>query len=219
MANTRAHWGPYGWKTLHSVAALYPDAPSVTDKGHMRNWMESFASTITCPTCQVHFKDMLHAFGAQTDIYASRHALFWFSIKVHNMVNARMGKGQIVRYADAYEAYKAKDELATRQYYYRYISQVAVMEQGVDGMVVSKRVGQMSRLDAQLFQSWFKSTDWNATGIAQLLLVQPDVTCNVPLEAVAQFNAVKSNSVLPGAGQATGGRWSLTMLRKSILRR
>ena len=213
MSGTRNHWGPYGWKTLHSVAALYPDEPTLQDKQLARTWLDNYTSTITCPFCREHFTGVLETYRRSNDILANRHNFFWFTIKAHNTANAQLNKPQIVRYADAYAGFKAKDESGVRDYYYRYIGQVAVMEEGVDGFVQAHKAEDMMKVDRQVFRLWFQRTNWDTNGIARVIAATPELTVDVPKAAVA---AAKPPSMSLFGGFSTSGGWSLSMLNQHV---
>lgn len=211
MSGSRDHWGPYGWKTLHSVAILYPDEPSKQDKELMRTWLTNFTATITCPFCKEHFEQVVAAYGKTSDIFANRHNFYWFTIKAHNTANAKLNKSQIVRYADAYAMFKARDETPVRQYYYTYIGQVAVMEQGVDGFLQARKASSMQQADGSVFQAWFRATDWADNSITRVLAANPEVKVDVQLQAPQA-----RTSVLP---TFSGGGWSIGLMNHAIARR
>jgi hypothetical protein len=84
------HWGPIGWATLHSIAALYPDTPSDYEKHMILRWMHAFRDTILCAHCQSHFAMMF-------DSYIQSHPYWWnsrkylseFVFRAHNTVNLK----------------------------------------------------------------------------------------------------------------------------------
>lgn len=88
-----SYWGPLGWGTLHTVAALYPANPSDKEQQLLKNWFESFAACITCPKCQGHFTTMYNEYKhAHPEMYSSRKDLTIFMFRAHNTVNRRLGK-------------------------------------------------------------------------------------------------------------------------------
>ncbi len=84
------YWGPLGWATLHTVSALYPDEPTSAEQSLARQWIQSFADCIACPTCQGHFKTMLDRYGP--DPFVSRREFILFVLRAHNTVNRRLGR-------------------------------------------------------------------------------------------------------------------------------
>lgn len=87
------YWGPLGWATLHSVAALYPDQPTAAEQALANTWLESFAYCITCPTCQNHFQKTIAQYRSKVpNLFSSRREFVLFVLRAHNTVNRRIGK-------------------------------------------------------------------------------------------------------------------------------
>lgn len=86
-------WGPLGWATLHSIAAMYSDSPTELEKVFITRWIESFQRTITCEMCRTHFAALLKEYqSTYPDWNASRTNLVHFALRAHNTVNANIGK-------------------------------------------------------------------------------------------------------------------------------
>ena len=80
-------FGPYFWGALH--LACLGDA----DPQAVRTFVDTFALVIPCASCRVHFSEVLKANPVpQTD---DPIELFNWSVDVHNIVNARIGKETI----------------------------------------------------------------------------------------------------------------------------
>jgi hypothetical protein len=83
-------WGPLGWATLHSVAALYPDEPSELEKTLITKWMDSFRNCIVCTVCKDHFTALLRDYNSLYPNWnASRKDFSLFVLRAHNTVNVR----------------------------------------------------------------------------------------------------------------------------------
>ena len=88
-----SYWGPLGWATLHTVAALYPERPSEEEQSLLRQWITSFGTCITCPSCQGHFLQMVNTYSSRhPNWYTSRAEFTLFMLRAHNTVNRRSGK-------------------------------------------------------------------------------------------------------------------------------
>jgi len=86
-------WGPLGWMTLHSAASLYPDAPTEAERQLMIKWLDLFRDTITCPSCQGHFVELLQNYRAQfPNMLYTRSDFMLFTFRAHNAVNRRLNK-------------------------------------------------------------------------------------------------------------------------------
>jgi hypothetical protein len=83
-------WGPLGWATLHSVAALYPDNPTDLEKSLIIKWFDSFRNCIVCSVCKEHFSALLREYIVLYPNWnASRKDLSLFVLRAHNTVNVR----------------------------------------------------------------------------------------------------------------------------------
>ena len=86
-------WGPLGWMTLHSVSLLYPEVPSQADKEILKRYMTAFRDSISCPSCQSHFKIIFQNYTASHPEWNSnRFQFFLFVVRAHNTVNKRLNK-------------------------------------------------------------------------------------------------------------------------------
>jgi hypothetical protein len=102
------YWGPLGWMTLHSISLNYPDNPLIEDKQILLRFMNNFTESITCPSCQSHFKTIFQSYiGLFPDWNASKHNLFIFIARAHNTVNKRLDKPLIRTVSDCLETIKA----------------------------------------------------------------------------------------------------------------
>ena len=74
-------WGPNLWGTLHLLCLAGTITP---------NFVQEFAKVIPCPMCAGHFADVLK----ENPLPDSDDplVLFRWSVHVHNLVNARIGK-------------------------------------------------------------------------------------------------------------------------------
>jgi len=88
-----SHWGPLGWMTLHSISACYPDEPKASDKRILNEFMNAFAATISCPSCNDHFSKMFKTYKTSIPTWSdSKQDLFIAICRMHNTVNARLNK-------------------------------------------------------------------------------------------------------------------------------
>ena len=74
-------WGPNLWGTLHLLCLAGTITP---------NFVQEFAKVIPCPMCAGHFAEVLK----ENPLPESDDplVLFRWSVHVHNLVNARIGK-------------------------------------------------------------------------------------------------------------------------------
>ena len=76
--------GPPLWHTLHNLARAYK--PS-TQKDLMATWLRTTAALMWCEHCAQHFGEMVK----DADLNSAPGFLAW-TVRVHNAVNARLGK-------------------------------------------------------------------------------------------------------------------------------
>ena len=74
-------WGPNLWGTLHLLCLTGTITP---------NFVQEFANVIPCPMCAGHFTELI----IENPLPESDDplVLFRWSVHVHNLVNARIGK-------------------------------------------------------------------------------------------------------------------------------
>ena len=86
-------WGPLGWATLHTIAALYPDFPSQFELELLNRFLASFTNTILCPSCLQHFSEMVELYTRRYPSWKnSRRTVCEFVFRAHNTVNKRTHK-------------------------------------------------------------------------------------------------------------------------------
>lgn len=88
------NWGPYFWGTLHIACLAAPPVLSDEHKAAFRNLIESFTLVLPCPMCQMHFREVLDMYPLDESLNTGAD-LFTWSVTVHNVVNAKIGKPQV----------------------------------------------------------------------------------------------------------------------------
>lgn len=102
------YWGPLGWMTLHSISLNYPDNPSKEDKQILIRFINNFTESITCPSCQSHFRTMFESYiGLFPSWSSSKFDLFVFIARAHNTVNKKLDKPLIRTVAQCLETIKS----------------------------------------------------------------------------------------------------------------
>lgn len=81
------------WDTIHAFAFSYSDRPSAEERRHARQFYEAIAYLFPCQLCREHYSDMIRREGYRVDA-SNRDALSRWSVRIHNAVNARLGKPQ-----------------------------------------------------------------------------------------------------------------------------
>ena len=99
-------WGPHGWIFLHSVTMNYPKNPSNDDKQLYRNFFSSLIIVLPCEKCAYHYKQHIKDDPIEPAL-ENRDKLVRWLIKIHNKVNADLGKPHY-SYEQVIEEYKYK---------------------------------------------------------------------------------------------------------------
>lgn len=85
-------WGPITWTTLHIVTLAYAVAPSAEEQAAARAFVTSLQHLLPCPKCRTHLTALLVELPPDV---SSRDAFFAWAVRLHNAVNARLGKQQM----------------------------------------------------------------------------------------------------------------------------
>ncbi|XP_053688394.1 FAD-linked sulfhydryl oxidase ALR [Sabethes cyaneus] len=83
--------GQYTWGLLHTMAAYFPETPSSEEQSNVRQFFSAFAKVYPCEYCSKDFQSELKKFPPETK---SQHALSQWLCRMHNTVNAKLGKPQ-----------------------------------------------------------------------------------------------------------------------------
>lgn len=154
-------WGPLGWMTLHSVSMLYPEVPSQADKEILKRYMIAFRDSITCPTCESHFRIIFQNYTASHPEWnSSRFQFFLFVVRAHNTVNRRLNKpcpNTVQECLDMYYANtKFNSGLVYRNKYLEYLTRNWAREMTGDGMM---HMGETRHLKRITDEYWNHKTD------------------------------------------------------------
>jgi hypothetical protein len=135
------------------MASLYPDEPTGSEKALMNSWLDLFASTITCPSCQGHFQETLEVYRSRfPGMLESRAAFLMFTFRVHNSVNQRLRKPIYSTVAECFEVLrnnvKTRFSAHYRQAYYAHITRHWKVLQDASGMAALRRIADMNKIEA-----------------------------------------------------------------------
>jgi hypothetical protein len=146
-------WGPLGWATLHSIAALYPDAPSDYEKQLILRWITAFRDTILCPSCQSHFATMFESYiRSHPNWWNSRKDLSEFVFRAHNTVNFRTFRRlysfteSIAELERVFPSAKCSE---VRRLYLVYIRQDWMRNMTMDGISSFSKIKELNMIEAE----------------------------------------------------------------------
>ena len=140
--------------TLHSVASLYPDMPTETERQLMTTWLDLFRDTITCPSCQGHFTELLSNYRAQfPNMLYSRRDFLLFTFRAHNAVNRRIGKPIYSTVQECFNLLRNNVKFnKTVTFRISYVNRITMhwrVFQDASGLTAMKRIHQIKKIEMQ----------------------------------------------------------------------
>lgn len=97
-------WGQYFWVSIHYIALGYPVIPTYDEKAAYKAYFLSLHYVIPCKTCSDHYQTHLKIRPIMEADLESNETLFKWTVDIHNMVNADLGKSRL-SYKDALDMY------------------------------------------------------------------------------------------------------------------
>ena len=175
-------WGPLGWMTLHSVSCLYPENPSEEDKKILTKYLNAFEQSISCPTCQNHFKSMKEMYKRSYPNWLnSRYDFFLFVCRAHNTVNRRIDKPIIPTLSECLKTFQSNVKLTSpaqyRQAYLNYLINNWSREHSGESFMRMAHVSEMKKINEQYWN--LREIDVNTvvfladTDVSQPILQDP----------------------------------------------
>ena len=139
--------------TLHSMASLYPDTPTHSERQLMVSWLDMFAATITCPSCREHFTELLGSYRQKyPNMLDSRANFLLFSFRAHNSVNARISKPVYSTVEQCFEVLRSNTKVRpTTDYRNSYINHIRRFwrtMQDMSGISAIKKIHEMTKIEA-----------------------------------------------------------------------
>lgn len=83
-------WGPYAWYKFHKKPVRYPETPCKCDiKCITQYYYKIFPKYIDCSSCKKEYMRLIEAHPIKAN---SDFELYMWTVKIHNMVNIKLGK-------------------------------------------------------------------------------------------------------------------------------
>lgn len=138
--------------TLHSAASLYPDSPTEAERQLVLRWIELFRDTISCPSCQGHFAEMLADYRSKNPNFLySRREFMLFTFRAHNAVNRRLNKPVYPTVQACFEVLrnnvKFNNTHTFRVAYINHITRHWKMFRDASGMAALKRIMELRKIE------------------------------------------------------------------------
>jgi hypothetical protein len=153
-----AVWGPLGWMTLHSVATIYPESPTQSERDLMGSFLDMFRDTITCVHCKDHFTSMLENYRRTfPNMLESRHEFAMFSFRAHNAVNRRLNKPVQLTVSECMGTLqnniKTRSAREYRNAYFNHIWRYWSTLRDVTGIVALKKIQELKKIEYEYLSS------------------------------------------------------------------
>jgi len=118
----------------------------------MTKWLDLFRDTITCPSCQAHFVELLASYRAQfPNMMYSRTNFLLFTFRAHNSVNQRINKPIYGTVQACFEALrnnvKFNDARSFRITYINHITRHWRVHQDMSGLAAMKKIHEMKKIE------------------------------------------------------------------------
>lgn len=204
-------WGPLGWATLHSVAALYPDIPSENEKALLSRWIESFRRCIVCEKCRTHFTTLItEYFRLYPNWNKSRKDLTLFVMRAHNTVNVRQISKSPLSVEEAIVALKmniSPDRAAAmRQSYIVHIRSEWNRSLTLDGVTAARFIRELIMVETDYWSN--KRFDWDdVESLVKMETIQP-LPSNEPRRVIGNILANHNPSRITFTGPSAKPRFS-----------
>ena len=193
-------WGPLGWATLHTIAALYPDFPSQYELELLNRFLDSFTQTILCPSCLQHFTDMLALYTQRNPGWKnSRRTVCEFVFRAHNTVNQRTHKKMYTLEESIAElrTIMPDDQAAKvkRQQYLVYIRNDWMRNMSLTGISTAPKLKELNTIEEEYWSR--RSFSWSDIQAFGHLNVSP---INEQASVLASGGAVIPRITMPTSG-------------------
>ena len=128
--------------------------PTETERQLMITWLDLFRDTITCPSCQAHFAELLSNYRAQfPNMLYSRRDFLLFTFRAHNAVNKRIGKPVYPTVQACLDVLrnnvKFNKSVTFRISYVNRITMHWRVFQDASGLTAMKRIHQIKKIEVQ----------------------------------------------------------------------
>jgi hypothetical protein len=118
----------------------------------MVRWLDLFRDTITCPSCQGHFSELLAEYRAQfPNMLYTRRDFLLFTFRAHNKVNRRLNKPVYQTVQACFDALRNNVKFNTTQSfritYTNHITRHWRSFQDASGMSAMKKIHEIKKIE------------------------------------------------------------------------
>jgi Mitochondrial sulfhydryl oxidase involved in the biogenesis of cytosolic Fe/S proteins len=119
-------WGKSFWDVMHFITMAYPDNPTEEDKQNITAFVKTLQFVLPCEKCRAHFKSNLITYPLTNEILSSRYNVILWAVNVHNEVNRRTGKPELI-IDDAIKLYSGSNETSEINKKYNYSQIITIV--------------------------------------------------------------------------------------------
>lgn len=189
--------------TLHSVASIYPESPTSSERDLMYSFLDMFRDTITCVHCRDHFTSMLENYRRTfPNMLQSRHEFVMFSFRAHNAVNRRLNKPLQMSVEECMGTLrnniKTRSAKEYRDAYFAHIGRYWSTLRDVSGIVALKKIRELKKIEFEYLAA--RDTNFQVDIRSDVTVLPRDV-----LERDAQ-EVRGTNVALPSSNTRAGFR-------------
>ena len=99
-------WGPPLWHVLHCISFNYPNKPTKADKKNYRRFIMCLKNVLPCKYCRDNLKKNLKTLPLKDEDLKNRTCFSKWVYKLHELINAMLGKKSGLKYCDVRERYE-----------------------------------------------------------------------------------------------------------------
>lgn len=88
-------WGPSVWACVHLMCMGAPATINATQAAHYKAFFDALGHILPCEACQEHYRELLDELRGPLETALGKGDLFEWSVRLHNEVNAALGKPQM----------------------------------------------------------------------------------------------------------------------------
>lgn len=99
-------WGPSLWHFLHTMSFNYPVQPTAEQKKQYKDFIQSLVHILPCKYCRVNLVKNFKTLPLKHADMESRDTFSRYVYKLHELINAMLGKKSNLSYCDVRERYE-----------------------------------------------------------------------------------------------------------------
>lgn len=99
-------WGPSLWHYLHTMSFNYPVQPTAEQKKQYREFILSLVHVLPCKYCRMNLVKNFKSLPLKYADMESRDTFSRYVYKLHELINAMLGKKSGLTYCDVRERYE-----------------------------------------------------------------------------------------------------------------